>query len=164
MRFDSELQFGPRANAAAHDDDFGIEDTTHGKDCGRDDPADLVDCGPRSLIGLKSIEDVAHGAAGRSAEPGVALDDAGAADGGFQGAEPQATRIIGVSSERQVGDFAGRATCAADEMAVREDAHADAGAERDKSESAGIAAVAAPMLPDRAKIDVGFDGDVDAEP
>src|SRR4029077_14355228 len=101
--------------------------------------------------------------AGRAAERGVAFDEAGAADRGFQGAEPLATRVIRVASERQIGDFAGSTPGAADQMAVREDAHADAGAERDKGEGAGLAAVAAPMLPDRGKVDVALDGDVDAE-
>src|SRR4051794_24633624 len=136
----------------------------NGEDRGGDDPADLVDGDPRRLIGLEPIEYLAHGAAGRAAEPGIALDDPGAADGGLERAEPLAARIIGVAAERQIGDFAGRATRAADQLAVREDAHADAGAERNEGEATGLAAVAAPMLPDRGQIHVVLDGDVDPEP
>src|SRR5262249_56114025 len=76
----SDLQLGPRADAAAQNDDFGIKDGMHGKDRCRDDPADLVDRDLCRLVGREAIEDVAHRAAGAAAQPALAADDAGAAD------------------------------------------------------------------------------------
>ena len=62
-----------------------------------------------------------------------------------------------VARERQVADLAGGAVEAAEELVVDDDAHADAGADRDHDEGRDAAREPAPLLADGGHVDVVVD-------
>ena len=81
------------------------------------DAGRLVDRRRGGGIALRqAIEDAAHVVGADAAEPAIAFEDRFAADRAFQRADAKAARIERIAAERQIGDLAGRAARAADEL------------------------------------------------
>ncbi len=156
-------QLGPHADAAAQHDHLRIDHGGHADDGQRQQPRRVVDHLARRRVGRKTREQVAHGHARLAAFGLVALQDAGRADRGLQRPVQLACPIERIAAERQVGDLAGRAAGATQQLAAGHDAHAQAGAHGDIGKIVDATRPAKPAFTQGGDVDVVLDDHIGAK-
>ena len=154
----------PDADAAAQDYQFRIDDRLERGDCERDRAGGRVErVAGRFVSGFEGVEDVANRVDRLGAGGAVTPHNSSRADFEFERAHGKRVGRDEVGSYRQIGDFAGRAGRAANELAVHDQAEADARAEGEKRCVPTVARAPLPGLAEHSEIDVVLDADLAPE-
>src|SRR4051794_39449490 len=125
MPFDRGLQFRPRSDTAAQDDQFGIDDAVDSNESGRDDARDFVDCGTGGLVCFQMVKNIPYRCPAPAAKPDIALNDGGAACCHLQCTDRMIARIEGIAAHWKIRDFTSPAARAPDHSTIGDKAHAD---------------------------------------
>ena len=153
------------ADAAAEDDQLGVEDRGDAADDERQSLGLGVDGLQRQLVArARGVEHLLRGqpAARLHAEPLRRPHDRGRRRGLLEDPAQRRAAVAGRRADRQVGDLAGRSVRAAVELAAEDHAHADAGAEHQVGERLDVAAAPVGELAERGEVRVVVE--VDARP
>ena len=126
-------QLCPSADASAEHDHLRVDGRRNRHYGEREKPRRFVDGSPGGIVVRHPVEQVAHSQSRRTTGLDVAARDASRADGSFECPVETVRRVKRIAAEGKVGDLAGAAMRAANDLAVGDDAQAEAGAEGNDS-------------------------------